>query len=363
MNVLMSAFSRGLFGTLLLLLMLATPLHADGPEQPIEPARDKPLEDGPAKDKPAEDAPADEDDEGDADDKQPEGDDAEKKDAEKKDAEKEDDEQEQPAATRNGHVEFPIGRGDCGHPVLKAFQICGKYRLHKGDERLRKSAIYRSHIGKTRMLVQTGYPGVLLLRQRTMEVQRITVCDILRRSDGLLFVRQNAKIETIGKFTRSGGTLSFKAGNLSFRLEPNPPLLEWHDRDAVLEHTPEYSWDAESYRIDKAVFERLKAHKDPVVVSIYFGSWCHGCSRVLGRILRVEEELARAGSKVTFRYYGLPEGRRAMRKDALAKKHSIEKLPTGVIEQESEQIGRVVSSEWTRPERALERVLSEASQG
>ena len=328
MNALMSALARSLFGTLLLLVALAPPLLADGPEQPKVPAEDKPTEDRPAEEGPSK--------------------------------EEEADEPERPATTESGRVEFPLGRGDRGHAELKAFQICGKYRIHVGGERLRKSAVYHSHIGKTRMLLQTGYPGVLLLRQRTMEVQRITVCDILRRTDGLLFIRQNAKIESVGRFTRKGGVLEFKAGDMSFRLEPNPPLLEWQDRKAVLDHTPEYSWEAESYELDEKLIEKLKAHKDAVEVSIYFGSWCHGCSRVLGRILRLEQELAKADAKVTFRYYGLPEGRRAMRKDALAKKHSIEKLPTGVIEQESEPIGRVVSSEWTRPEVALERVLRKA---
>jgi hypothetical protein len=321
MNALSTSSWRGLPVALLLLLVLAAPLHADDPKDPA---------DGP-------------------------------------EAKSEKDEEQAPAAKDGDQdgdrVEFPLGRGDCGHPELKAFQICGKYRLHVGEKRLTKAAIYHSHISKTRMLLQTGYPGVLLLRQRTMQVQRVTVCDILRRTDGLLFLRQNAKIETIGTFTRNDGVLAFEAGDLSFRLEPNPPLLEWHDREDVLSHTPEYSWDAQSYDIDKKVFARLQAHDEAIEVSIYFGSWCHGCARVLGRILRLEEELARAGSKITFRYYGLPEGRRAMRKDALAKKHSIEKLPTGVVERDSEQIGRVVSSEWTRPEVALDRVLSELSKG
>ena len=82
-------------------------------------------------------------------------------------------------------------------------------------------------------------------------------------------------------------------------------------------------------KLDEKVFEKLKAYEGTAEIVVFFGSWCHGCARVLGRILRLEEELARADSKVTFRYYGLPEGRRAMRRNALAKKHSIEKLPTG----------------------------------
>ena len=176
------------------------------------------------------------------------------------------------------------------------------------------------------------------------------------RADGARFISEKGELLKHEDFKVDRDSLQIFIEKKVYLLIPNPPLLGWLTRDDLLQHTPEYGTQSKEYTPDPELVKRLtKAAKErgTTTINIYFGSWCRACSRVLGRILRIEEMLQADGLAVTFKYYGFPEGRRQYRRDREWRSNSIKLLPTGVVRTNT-RAGRIEGLDgWSQPEKAL----------
>lgn len=249
----------------------------------------------------------------------------------------------------------PAVADDEVHDTLKGFTPSGKYIIVNGKETMTKAEVLHSKRAASYLLLKTGYDGVLLIEPRQTRVSAIDDEHIHRNKDGSVDLLASAKPKVLGSFKRNKQKIEIRLKDLRLDLKPNPPLLAWKLCDDLTRHNPEYRRGAKAFTLDKKAVARLADYKGTARINVYFGSWCPTCSRYLGRIMRLEEELK--DTKIEFHYYGLPKPP-AMYRDTEVRRHRIRKLPSGVVFEESKRLGLLVSTRWTKPARALAKMLA-----
>ncbi len=240
------------------------------------------------------------------------------------------------------------------HPTLRDFQATGQYVLWAKDEAVDQATIYYSEPSAAYLIVTEAFPDAVLILPRTRCVESVKSDEMIERDDGGIDVKKEAMPCGLGRFRLEGADVVFDVGDIPARLKPKPPLLGGHRRDALLEHSPEYARGAKAYKPDMDVIEQMKKANKKARIQIFFGSWCSFCARFVPHILRVEEELQ--GTDLSFEYFGL-EPPPAAWVGETATKMGIKRLPTGIIFVDDKEIGRIIGTEWIRPEVALARFL------
>ena len=118
----------------------------------------------------------------------------------------------------------------------------------------------------------------------------------------------------------------------------------------LFEHSPEYRRSANAYQPDPSVLANLSEVGPGYRVHIVFGSWCHVCTAVLPRGLKVQEALG--DTAIRFEYFGLP-GQDAWEQPEV-KRLGVSSLPTAIVYRGDKEIGRYVGAEeWHKPEARL----------
>jgi thiol-disulfide isomerase/thioredoxin len=241
------------------------------------------------------------------------------------------------------------------HDALHGFLPTGRYSVFVTDEEQAQAEVFHSRAAGALLVRGTsfGSPFLLRLRERTVEQARDE--DIVKREGAscLDFVA-TAQLTPLGALQPSGTDLLVNTDTLVARLNPKSGLTGFVSAEDLIDHTPEYERDAEGYSVDEGLVRRLKEIDLETEVVVYFGSWCHTCRRMLGRVIRVERELA--DTKINFRYYGVPKPP-AMYRDDAVQRDGIRKLPTGMVLVNGERAGSIVSMAWSRPESALGQLL------
>lgn len=102
----------------------------------------------------------------------------------------------------------------------------------------------------------------------------------------------------------------------------------------------EWRKDYDAYEPAAADLETLAALEGPVVLEVYFGSWCSDSRRELPRLAKILDRSSPPGLRV--RYYGLD--RTKTKPARLARRGSIERVPTLVLSAGGQEIGRIVES-------------------
>jgi thiol-disulfide isomerase/thioredoxin len=108
----------------------------------------------------------------------------------------------------------------------------------------------------------------------------------------------------------------------------------------------EFSKDYQEYQVDTAAITPLKNLKEPTEIVVIIGTWCGDCHRETPRLIRILEEVNNPNIKVTYigvdRAKSDPEG--------LAAQYEFTRIPTIIVSQDGEELGRIIE----RPETSLE---------
>jgi len=241
------------------------------------------------------------------------------------------------------------------HPEWQAFFPTGKYVLYISGKLQAKARILHSRRAGAFLVMDSEYGRALLIEPKTKKVSAIDPDEIAEGPDKGLDVVEHAKIQPLGTLRRDHGDVVIKVAGLVARLRPQQYLIGLQKADDLVLHTPEYERNGRGYKPGKNEITLLEESGKEAVVRVYFGSWCHTCARLLPRILRVEKALE--GSKIQFEYYGLPKGAKAMARDPLARRNNIRRIPTGLVTIDGRVAGRINSTAFGRPERALCRLV------
>lgn len=254
------------------------------------------------------------------------------------------------------HASSVAAADDPIHAELRDFFPTGKYVLYISGKPQARAHIFHSRKAGAFLITGSAFGRALLIQPRTKTVSAIDEDDAARSPDNGIDVVAHAKIETLGSIRLvRGGDVMISVPGLRARLRPQQYLLGLKTADDLILHTPEYERNGIGYQPGASEIRRLEASGKETVVRVYFGTWCHTCSRLLPRILKVDKALT--GSTIQFEYYGLPKGSKAMARDPLARRNKIRRIPTGLVTVNGASAGRINSTMFGRPEVALCRIV------
>lgn len=242
------------------------------------------------------------------------------------------------------------------HAELREFFPTGKYVLYISGKAQKNARILHSRKAGAFLILGSDFGRALLIQPKTKTVSAIDEDDAAQRPDKGIDIVAQAVVERLGSIRRvRGGDVVISVEGLRARLRPQEYLIGLKSADELILHTPEYERKGRGYKPGKNEIRRLESSGKETVVRVYFGTWCHTCSRLLPRILQVEKALE--GTTIQFEYYGLPKGAKAMARDPLARRNKIRRIPTGLVTVDGAAAGRINSTQFARPELALCRLV------
>lgn len=250
----------------------------------------------------------------------------------------------------------PLAAVSDGHSEYKDFFLSGRYVLRADGKPVPKAKIYHSDRAAAYLLVADVFEHAVLILPRTGCVEGVTAEQLKEREDGGIDLLIDATPCRLGKFRLEGADVVFCVGKMPARLQPKPPLIGTHGSSELVEHSPEYARAAKLYEPDPAKMEILVGSKMEARIQIFYGTWCSFCNRFLPNTMKVEEELKKKGTKLTFEFHGLPRPPAAWATKE-ATKMRVRRLPTGFVFVEGRQIGVIEGNDWIRPEVSLSRII------
>lgn len=115
----------------------------------------------------------------------------------------------------------------------------------------------------------------------------------------------------------------------------------------------EFDWfndEYTNYQADSEIIAKLQQIDKPTQVTVIIGTWCPDCHRETPRFIRIIEQINNPNILVT--YIGVD--REKQDPQGLAANYEFSRIPTFIVEQNDEEVGRIVE----RPEVSLEADLA-----
>jgi thiol-disulfide isomerase/thioredoxin len=133
-----------------------------------------------------------------------------------------------------------------------------------------------------------------------------------------------------------------------------PILTGWLTQQQILDQIQEYQLEKARYQPQREYLDKLKTLTTDVQILIFLGTWCPDSQREVPRFLKIMELVQ--NSHLTFKLFGLDRSKRDA--DGLAEKYQIEFVPTFVVLQDDEEIGRIVETPIVSIEQDLVEILA-----
>lgn len=239
--------------------------------------------------------------------------------------------------------------------VLRNFELSGDFVLAIDGKEQPKAEIYFSESARAYVLIAAEFPSPILVSAPTQSVDTIDLMKVSKQPNGVIDLLADAVFEPAGKYKVEGPNIEFSYAGKKLRVSPRPYLIGKHSGPELLAYNPSYERKARNYTPDAGIMKRLKAHKEPVRVLTFFGSWCPHCSTHVPLLLKVEQGLA--GGKIQFEYLGMPKGA-AFGDVPEAKQYKVTGVPTAIFFVGDKEIGRIPNAQWANPEVALDLQLN-----
>lgn len=236
--------------------------------------------------------------------------------------------------------------------VLRDFQRTGDYVLVINGKPA-PAEIYQSQRAAALLVVSSAFPSPVLLSPGLGVAQTVNLMKVDKKPDGSIDLLSDAVLAPQGPIDLQDEEVHFKADGISAALVPTPPLLGLRRVDEVTAHNPEYLPRAASYVPNPQAVAALKKAQRPVVVRIFYGSWCPHCREMVPHAIKLEQLLK--GAKIRFQYFGLPQ---RFGTDPPAVQNHIKAVPTGIVYVNGKEIGRITNTAWTAPETTLVAILA-----
>jgi thiol-disulfide isomerase/thioredoxin len=244
------------------------------------------------------------------------------------------------------------GQGVPADHVLRDFERTGDYVLMINGKQV-PAEIYLSQRAAAILVMSSAFLSPVLLTPGLGVAQTVNLMKVQKKPNGSVDLLSDAVLSTQGALDIQDEGVHFKADGISAALITTPPLLGLRRADEVTAHNPEYLPRATSYTPNPQAVAALKKEQRPVIVRIFYGSWCPHCREIVPHVIKLEQLLR--GAKIRFEYFGLPPN---FGKEQPAIQNNIKAVPTGIVYLGGKEIGRVADNAWTSPETALAAILS-----
>jgi thiol-disulfide isomerase/thioredoxin len=214
--------------------------------------------------------------------------------------------------------------------------------------------LYKSESAGAIVLLSPSFRRPLVLHAG--ELSEVDARQVEKHTDATLDLAPDARLSPRGSFavTPDGVRFTLDRHQASVRHTTLPPLLGLRRLDEVATHNPEYLAAATAYAPDAPAMAALRAERRPVVVRVYYGSWCGHCRLLVPHAVKVEQQLA-GGGAIRFEYFGL----RDPATDPAARQAGVAVIPTAVVTVSGSEAGRIATdSGWAALEVTLRDVLA-----
>lgn len=148
------------------------------------------------------------------------------------------------------------------------------------------------------------------------------------------------------------GDVQFDWQGAVVTVQQRDPMLGQIEVERMLTELPEYRRNAREYEPLKGHVRLLQSIDQPTEITVFFGSWCPHCERLVPRLIRVMSQLEDV--PIRFQFHGVPI---QVDQDPLARQYEIRKLPALIVRREGRLVSHVDDELMTRPEEALTSVL------
>jgi hypothetical protein len=228
------------------------------------------------------------------------------------------------------------------------FEQIGDYELLVGQDPERGARFYRSP--QAVLVVSNQLPSPVLLSVKSGEAQAVPVMRLAPKPGGDVDLLRGDALAALGRYEVRDDGIYFNHGDIAAVLRLKPDLVGERVLSELLEYSVDYRRGADNYQPDPEILANLRKVGPEFHVRIVFGSWCHVCSAVLPRGLKVQEALG--DTQIRFEYFGLP-GQGAGEQPEV-KRLGVSSLPTAIVYRGDREIGRYAGAEeWTQPEARL----------
>lgn len=123
------------------------------------------------------------------------------------------------------------------------------------------------------------------------------------------------------------------------------------DPQTLITELEEFSKYYQSYQVDTETVAPLKSISVLTEIVVIIGIWCPDCHRETPRFIRVMEEIDNPNIDVTY----ILVDRNKKDEEGLAAQYEFSRIPTFIVMQNGQEVGRIVE----RPIRSLEQDLIE----
>nr|WP_245837102.1 thioredoxin family protein [Paraferrimonas sedimenticola] len=114
----------------------------------------------------------------------------------------------------------------------------------------------------------------------------------------------------------------------------------------LLNEHPDFGPGYQDYQVDTQLANKLKQVSEPTEVVVIIGTWCPDCHRETPRFIKIMEAVN--NPNITVKYIGVD--RQKADPEMLSAQYDFKRIPTFIVNQKGEEIGRIVE----RPTVSLE---------
>lgn len=116
-----------------------------------------------------------------------------------------------------------------------------------------------------------------------------------------------------------------------------------------------FSQEYNDYKADRATIAQLQTITEPTEITVIIGTWCPDCHRETPRLIRVMEQVN--NPNITVQFIGVDRAKKDPQ--GLAKHYQFSRIPTIIVEQGNNELGRIIE----KPEVSLEQDLANILNG
>ncbi|REK01005.1 MAG: thioredoxin [Acidobacteria bacterium] len=236
------------------------------------------------------------------------------------------------------------------------FVEIGGYVLSRDGKPVPDVRFFRSAAAGSVLVAAAPIEGVVELVPRGRSMRIYPSSDFVPGDEGIWNRKPSAQPTKSGDFEIVGQLPRFQHDGAAYSMSIKPPLLGPTTQKDIVAYDPTWGTRAKLYEPFAQHLNPLFQVEEPVVVKVFFGSWCNHCQDMVPKIFKLEQQLV--GTPIRFEYHGLPLD---IQKDELAKQFEISgQLPFGVIYVDGEEKQRVQGLSWRFPDMALNQALAVA---
>lgn len=128
-------------------------------------------------------------------------------------------------------------------------------------------------------------------------------------------------------------------------------LTGWLTENKLLEEFPAYQTEKDAYQPDNDVMTRLDSLNKYLEVLVFLGTYCPDSKREVPRFFKIAEQL-----NISYKLFGLD--RADVDTSGMRAKYDIKLIPTFIVYEKGEEIGRIIESPMVSIESDLLEICS-----